>query len=104
MWAAGAVGQRRLTLGAPELLDAVVAGVHDEDVSSHIDGDADWRGELPVHVACRAPFRTEDARVRELLDAVVAGVGDVDVSARVDGDPFRGIEEPVAGASAAPLG
>src|SRR5438876_384243 len=77
---------RSFTLGTRELLDAVVGGVRDEDVSARVDADAIRGEELPVLATGHPPLREERPGVRELLDAVVAGVSDVDVPAAVHRD------------------
>jgi len=89
---------------ACELLDAIVAGVGDEDVPAPIDGDTTGAVELPVPAARATPLPNEGPGVRELLDAVVGEVGDVDVPARIHSHVNGGSELPVPEAEAAPRG
>ena len=64
-----------------DTLDAVVAGVGDEDVSATIHGDTFGGVELPVPAARAAPLGQEVAGGVELLDAAIAvSFDDVDIA------------------------
>src|SRR5262245_44019671 len=91
-----------------ELLDAVVAGVGDEDVPAAIHGDASGFVELPFSAAPAARLGEEGSGVRQRLEADVdvesVPLGDEDVPAPVRGKASGRQELPVPGARAAPLG
>src|SRR5437867_3038094 len=92
-------GQRRA-----ELLNAMVAVLHDVNVAGGVSRHSYGKVELPVAWAERARLSQVGARAGELLDAVVFVVRNVDLAGDVGGHTEGILELPVAGAERAPLG
>src|SRR5262249_20091215 len=93
---------RQRSPGRAELLNAVVAVVHDEDVAGGVGRHSPGISELPVTAAVRAPLRLIGTRARELLNAIASKVRNVDVTG-VRRHCGRAIELPGAAAKRAPL-
>ena len=91
--------------GRVELLDALVAVVHDVHVvAAGVGGERDGAVELTGRDAETAPLAEEVAVTVEPLDAIVAGVGHIDLPGRREHDPLRRLELTVCIALGTPGG
>src|SRR5207237_9053385 len=83
---------REVGAAARELLDPIVAPVHDVHVAREIHRDPTWVVELAGGDAVAAPLRQVGAAAVELLHAMVVLIDHIDVAEFVGGDCDRVVE------------
>jgi hypothetical protein len=80
-----------------ELLDAIIAGIGDEEPESFARRCVRGTGQLPGIPPVPSEIEDESPQSIEVNDPMIAGVGDEDVPLKIRGDPGRTTEGALRG-------